>query len=182
MAVSTIEWVDGRIRMIDQTLLPNEFKQIYCDDLPSVREAIKSLRVRGAPADRYCGCVGCSNWHMGFHCKHIRCFYRPNLNPRPIIWRPHDRQPLISFGHWTELPRQHKRTVHLQIPELKEVLLAEALKIIDEDKAMCRAIGQHGYGVAERKRYDSDALQRRWVSDIRLRHSVSGYVQCARGG
>jgi methylthioribose-1-phosphate isomerase len=33
---------------------------------------------------------------------------------------------------------------HLQIPELKEVLLAEALKIIDEDKAMCRAIGQHG--------------------------------------
>ena len=50
MAFSTIDWADGRIRLIDQTLLPNEFKQIYCDDLPSIWEAIKSLRVRGAPA------------------------------------------------------------------------------------------------------------------------------------
>ena len=50
MAIPTIEWADGRIRLIDQTLLPNEFKQIYCDDVDSVWEAIKSLRVRGAPA------------------------------------------------------------------------------------------------------------------------------------
>ena len=50
MAIPTIEWADGRIRLIDQTLLPNEFKQIYCDNVESVWEAIKSLRVRGAPA------------------------------------------------------------------------------------------------------------------------------------
>ena len=49
MPIPTIEWVDGRIHLIDQTLLPNEFNQIYCDDVESVWEAIKSLRVRGAP-------------------------------------------------------------------------------------------------------------------------------------
>ena len=48
----------AEIRMIDQTLLPNEFKQIYCDDLPSVWEAIKSLRVRGAPAIGIAGALG----------------------------------------------------------------------------------------------------------------------------
>ena len=58
MAVSTIEWADGRIQLIDQTLLPNEFKQIYCDDLPSIWEAIKSLRVRGAPAIGIAGALG----------------------------------------------------------------------------------------------------------------------------
>ena len=58
MAVSTIEWEDGRIKLIDQTLLPNEFKQIYCDDLPTIWEAIKSLRVRGAPAIGIAGALG----------------------------------------------------------------------------------------------------------------------------
>ena len=50
MLTPTIEWANGRIRLIDQTLLPNEFKQIYCDDVEAVWEAIKMLRVRGAPA------------------------------------------------------------------------------------------------------------------------------------
>ena len=58
MPIPTIEWVDGRIHLIDQTLLPNEFKQIYCDDVESVWEAIKSLRVRGAPAIGIAGALG----------------------------------------------------------------------------------------------------------------------------
>ena len=49
----TLEWIggtDGVLRMIDQTLLPNELREIDCDTVESVWEAIKSLRVRGAPA------------------------------------------------------------------------------------------------------------------------------------
>ena len=41
---------DGFLRLIDQTLLPTEFVEIDCRDVPAVWEAIKSLRVRGAPA------------------------------------------------------------------------------------------------------------------------------------
>ena len=58
MPIPTIEWADGRIHLIDQTLLPNEFNQIYCDDVESVWEAIKSLRVRGAPAIGIAGALG----------------------------------------------------------------------------------------------------------------------------
>ena len=50
MFTPTIEWVNGRIRLIDQTLLPNEFKQIYCDEVSEIWQAIKTLKVRGAPA------------------------------------------------------------------------------------------------------------------------------------
>ena len=50
MVTPTIEWIDGRVRLIDQTLLPNQFKQIYFEDVGAVWEAIKMLRVRGAPA------------------------------------------------------------------------------------------------------------------------------------
>ena len=53
MPLPTIEWVggvDGRIKRIDQTLLPNELKYVYCDDKESIYHAIKTLMVRGASA------------------------------------------------------------------------------------------------------------------------------------
>ena len=50
----TVRWVGdaatGFLRLIDQTRLPTEFVEIDCRDVPAVWEAIKSLRVRGAPA------------------------------------------------------------------------------------------------------------------------------------
>src|SRR4051794_20949962 len=51
--VPTLRWlgdVDGHLKLIDQTLLPTEFREIECHDAATVWEAIKSLRVRGAPA------------------------------------------------------------------------------------------------------------------------------------
>src|SRR5260370_35485383 len=49
----TIEWlggIDGSIRIIDQTLLPTELRYIDLRTVEDVWEAIKMLRVRGAPA------------------------------------------------------------------------------------------------------------------------------------
>jgi len=51
--IETLHWVggvDGHLEMIDQTLLPVELKEIACRDVETVWEAIKTLRVRGAPA------------------------------------------------------------------------------------------------------------------------------------
>ena len=39
-----------RLVILDQTLLPNEIKHLELDDRESIYEAIKKLRVRGAPA------------------------------------------------------------------------------------------------------------------------------------
>ncbi len=49
-AVGWIGEVDGFLQLIDQTLLPGELKLIDCRDVHSTWEAIKMLRVRGAPA------------------------------------------------------------------------------------------------------------------------------------
>ncbi len=51
--VETIQWigdVNGQLRLIDQTKLPTEITFITCGDVETVWEAIKMLRVRGAPA------------------------------------------------------------------------------------------------------------------------------------
>ena len=51
--VETLRWfggVDGYLRLIDQTRLPEELVYLDCHDVETVWEAIRSLRVRGAPA------------------------------------------------------------------------------------------------------------------------------------
>ncbi|MBN2518860.1 MAG: S-methyl-5-thioribose-1-phosphate isomerase, partial [Candidatus Altiarchaeota archaeon] len=49
---------DGIIRMIDQTLVPYEFKIHDCGDYQKVAEAIKTMVIRGAPAIGAAGCYG----------------------------------------------------------------------------------------------------------------------------
>src|ERR1043166_2344045 len=52
-SVPTLQWiggVDGCLRLIGQTRLPEALVHIDCHDVETVWEAIRSLRVRGAPA------------------------------------------------------------------------------------------------------------------------------------
>lgn len=48
--VKAIEWVQGKLRIIDQTRLPHEEVFIELDDYRQVAAAIKGMQIRGAPA------------------------------------------------------------------------------------------------------------------------------------
>jgi methylthioribose-1-phosphate isomerase len=48
--MNTLEWKDGALWLLDQTRLPMDTVLIECRDFQEVAEAIKALRVRGAPA------------------------------------------------------------------------------------------------------------------------------------
>ena len=50
MSWRTLEYQDGKVTFIDQTLLPGEVKYLTTSDYRVIVEAIKKLRVRGAPA------------------------------------------------------------------------------------------------------------------------------------
>ena len=45
-----IEWRKDTLVLLDQTKLPTEITYVHCTDWRQVAEAIKMLRVRGAPA------------------------------------------------------------------------------------------------------------------------------------
>lgn len=148
MAISTIEWENGRIKLIDQTLLPNEFKQIYCDDLSSIWEAIKSLRVRGAPAIGIAGALGAVLGIWNSSAKNYDEFSTELKSATDYLAtsRPTAVNLFWALDRMTNTAAEHS---DLAIPELKARLLAEAEEIIEEDKAMCRAIGQHGMSLLE---------------------------------
>ena len=46
----TIEWEDDKLKLIDQTKLPDELTYVYCKNYQEVIIAIKDMIVRGAPA------------------------------------------------------------------------------------------------------------------------------------
>ena len=143
MPIPTIEWVDGRIHLIDQTLLPNEFKQIYCEDVDSVWEAIKSLRVRGAPAIGIAGALGAV---LGIWESQSINYPDFAAELKKVTDYLATSRPTAVNLFWAleRIERTAEAHKHLEIPRLKEVLLEEALQIIEEDRARCRAIGQHG--------------------------------------
>lgn len=143
MALSTIEWSDGKIKLIDQTLLPNEFKHIYCDDLPSIWEAIKSLRVRGAPAIGIAGALGAV---LGIWNSTAKSYEEFGAELKSATDYLATSRPTAVNLFWAldRMSKTAEENKHLTVSQLKDVLLAEALEIIEEDKAMCRAIGQHG--------------------------------------
>ena len=53
-SIETLRWVDDHLEMIDQRILPSEFRYISYTNAKSVAEGIKTMVVRGAPA------IGCA--------------------------------------------------------------------------------------------------------------------------
>ncbi|MFN0052200.1 MAG: S-methyl-5-thioribose-1-phosphate isomerase [Planctomycetales bacterium] len=143
----TLHWegeVDGHLVMIDQTLLPVEFREIDCRDVETVWEAIRSLRVRGAPAigvaAAYGVCVGGQSAIDGDAEEYRRrlrevCDYLATSRPTAVnlFWALDRMRRVVDRSPADLVPR-----------ELAARLLAEARDIHEEDRTMCRAIGQHG--------------------------------------
>lgn len=48
--MATVEWVDGALRLIDQTRLPDEEAYVTCGSAAMVARAIRNMVVRGAPS------------------------------------------------------------------------------------------------------------------------------------
>ena len=58
MSIQTITWEKMRIKIIDQTKLPNELRYIYIRDVGQLFQAIRSMKIRGAPALAAAGALG----------------------------------------------------------------------------------------------------------------------------
>ena len=58
--VKTIEYIDGAVRMIDQTRLPLEKVFVDCQSVEEVGHAIKTMIIRGAPAIGVAAAMGVS--------------------------------------------------------------------------------------------------------------------------
>ncbi|MDG2126784.1 MAG: S-methyl-5-thioribose-1-phosphate isomerase [Fuerstiella sp.] len=151
MNYQTLRWTGdacGSLRMIDQTLLPTEFREIDCWTVEGVWEAIKVLRVRGAPAIGVAAAYGVvvglkdhrDDDRSDFNAKLAEvAAYLASSRPTAVnLFWALDRMSSVALEHRD-----------LSSAEVHDCLFAEAGRIDAEDRAMCTAIGQHGHKLLE---------------------------------
>ena len=130
--------------LVDQTQLPVQMELLDCGDVETVWEAIKMLRVRGAPAIGIAAAYGI--------CLGLQSAGDSNLGAlRNRLAETADylatSRPTAVNLFWA-LDRM--RHVANSLPagvsgeDFRRQLLQEAKKIHEEDRSICRAIGRHG--------------------------------------
>lgn len=156
--LETLRWlggIDGHLVLIDQTRLPVELLEIDCRDVETVWEAIKTLRVRGAPAIGIAAAYGlCQAMQTVAGTGSREVFFarldeaaeylagcRPTaVNLRWALSRMKDAVAPLRRPDKTSQPGDEKTA----LIDAAKRLLDEARAIHEEDRQMCRAMGCHG--------------------------------------
>lgn len=143
MSGDTVRWSSGSLYIIDQTLLPTEFREIELKTVEEVWEAIKALRVRGAPAIGVCAAFGVlvgirqhapKTSEAVLHAVDESADYLATSRPTAVN----------LFWALDRMRRVAHNNAHLDCQALIIRLTSEATEICEEDTRRCHAIGEHG--------------------------------------
>lgn len=141
--IPTVEWNNGAVCLLDQSLLPGEVKVLECRDYHTVADAIRNLRVRGAPAIGVTAAMG-----VALGAKHCQATSFADFESQvfTICDTLAATRPTAVNLFWAiqRMKGVLQANQHSPIPELQERLIQESLDIQHEDIEMNRAIGRHG--------------------------------------
>ncbi len=146
MPLPTIEWegnIEGRVRLIDQTMLPAELKYIYCEDLKSIWHAIKTLTVRGAPAIGIAAVTGVLLGIKDIRTDDTETFFKELKNVTNYLGSSRPTAVNLFWG-LSRMERVAWENRNKPVHTIKEILLQEAINVQNEDKSICRQIGENG--------------------------------------
>ena len=142
--IKTIEWVDNYSKMVDQTLLPYEFKYIKITGGQQMFDAIKTMIVRGAPAIGVAGAHGVVLYAQELAIKNLsrdefvkylleKADYMASSRPTAVnlMWAVEKQKEII---------KNSKSDIKGIIEELKE----NCKKLEDEDIEINKKIGDYG--------------------------------------
>ncbi|MFH1355246.1 MAG: S-methyl-5-thioribose-1-phosphate isomerase [Candidatus Omnitrophota bacterium] len=149
MNIKTIEWKNNSIKMIDQTELPNKLEYVYIDNLKSLWLAIKTMKVRGAPA---LGAAAGLGAYLGIKNSKAKTYnsFKKELDrvTRYIATsRPTARNLFWGLEKMRSTAEQNRDK---SIGSIKKILFNQAKRIIEEDRVACRKIGKFGAGLIKK--------------------------------
>ena len=150
--INTVHWQgdsNGHLEILDQTKLPTQIKNIVCKDVPAVVEAIKMLRVRGAPA---IGIAGAYGMVLAVH----QAVLLKDSSKKKIVYIQQRAEDLATSRPTAVNLRwaiQRIESLILNAGEnpdfskLSKDVLAEAKRIQEEDQYLCEKIGNYGASI-----------------------------------
>lgn len=139
----SIEWKDGRVRMIDQRRLPHEYVLVEFEDYKSVAQAIREMYIRGAPAIGAAAAYGLALAATRSGAK-TRKGLLSDLEKAAQMLR--QTRPTASNLFWAlERMLRKARDEGLEgVGQIQEALVAEAEAIALEDVEINKRMGEHG--------------------------------------
>ena len=146
----TVWWKDGELYFLDQTQLPLAVVGERQDTLVQVIASIQALKVRGAPAIGVAGGYG-----LLVAIRELRGLPVSEFLARtePLAEALGEARPTAvnlkwAVGRMLDFARGEAEKVS-DSSALYDVLVEEAIRIHDEDREMCKRIGENGAGLIE---------------------------------
>jgi len=137
--IRPVDWEDGKVKLIDQTRIPDEFVILEYTDYRDVARAIREMRVRGAPAIGVAAALG-----IALGAREIEA-----TDPKEFVRRLEEiagefrcTRPTAVNLFWAI--ERMLRAARENTGDLRRVLLDEALDILREDVEINRRIGSLG--------------------------------------
>jgi methylthioribose-1-phosphate isomerase len=139
----SITWNNDHVTIIDQTYLPEREVFIDLNSAGQVWDAIKKMKVRGAPAIGITGAYGLYLGVKGMKETTFDSFY--NEADRIAEYLNSARPTAVNLS-WAlkRLMATIYAAKEKPIEDIKEIILETAVTIHNEDRRLCKAIGEHG--------------------------------------
>jgi methylthioribose-1-phosphate isomerase len=143
----TIEWKDGIVVTIDQTLLPSEEAWIELKSCSEVAEAIKKMKIRGAPLIGVAAAYGLALTAYHSRAGNKEGLLKEILSSADLL---RETRPTAVNLFWAidRILNKAKSAVG-GVEDLKRVVIEEAQRIAEEDVLVNRKIGEYGSKLIE---------------------------------
>lgn len=141
--IPTIEWKNGLVRLLDQSLLPNKISYIECDKYQMVAEAIKSLKIRGAPAIGIAAAMGIALAGQSIKASTVSSF-KKRLEPIYETFRKTRPTAVNLFWAIEKMKTFVEQSENLPVQRIKALLVKASQKILEEDIEINHSIGRYG--------------------------------------
>jgi methylthioribose-1-phosphate isomerase len=141
--VPTVEWKDNAVCLLDQSRLPEHVEFLMCRDYVSVVQAIRELKVRGAPAIGVTAAMGIALGAQSIAAMEYDGFSKSVL---AICDHLAATRPTAVNLFWA-IDRMKRKLAGLRaapIEQIKREMMKESQAILDEDIALCKTMGRHG--------------------------------------
>ena len=141
--VPTVEWKNGAVCLLDQSKLPGTVEFLDCHDYHTVADAIRTLKVRGAPAIGVTAAMGVALGAQTINATDYPTFSQGVLK---ICHELAATRPTAVNLFWA-IERMKRKLESLRaqpVASIKQALILESQAILEEDIALCKTMGQHG--------------------------------------
>ncbi len=146
--VISVKLPDDResVDILDQTLLPGTIKRINLRTKEELWDAIKKLKVRGAPAIGVSAAYGIAVLANRIKADNFEDFYKEfkELKDYLATSRP---TAVNLFWALNRMDDKAQEVKDQSVDKIKEILFEESIKIREEDVAISRNIGELGFGL-----------------------------------